>query len=221
MQTEGRGAKNGHRGIVLFLLVIVVLLAALSCVLTLRLWRRSDPSLAGSWQMQLNLRDTARERANAWLRAAALGELVDAGDYLPPLTVKVRLTLNADGSWTRRVDAGSLEKAQGEAEKALAEALNALLRLRVEDAGRPVGTEKETRALLENALGMPVEAYLRSYGPTLLPALDELQARFDGGGSYAVEGNHLRLGERRPRYLVDESLLLLTENNETEVYARA
>ena len=54
--------SRGHKIIVLLLLSVILLLAAIACALSLRLYKRSDPALAGHWQTELNLTDTAARR---------------------------------------------------------------------------------------------------------------------------------------------------------------
>ena len=221
MQQQKSGAGRGHRVIVILLLLVILLLAAISCGLALRLWRRSDPVVVGSWRMQADLTLLARERANAWLRAAALGEQTDAGAYLPPIQVPVDLKLTEDGQWSRSVDAGKLQEAEREAQTALAEALRALVCLRIRDAGRPEEDAAGAEARIESAVGMSAEDYLAACGPALLPTVEELEALYGGSGGYTIEGPYLHLeGLGSRRYLADEVLLTLAGDDGTEVYRR-
>ena len=214
--------SRGHKLIVLLLLFVILLLSAISCALSLRLYKRSDPSLAGHWQMELMLTDSASARAKLWLNAAALGDQVDVEACMPKLTAHVDLYLNNDGSWSRSLDGASLDEAREKAESALGNALRELARLRVVNTGRPVGTDAELDARLAAAAGMPLERYLAEYGPRLLPAADELRAQYDGSGSYQIEGVHIRFdGPDGARYLADDALLVLEFTDRTEVYRRA
>jgi len=214
--------SRGHKLIVLLLLFVILLLSAISCALSLRLYKRSDPSLAGHWQMELMLTDSASARAKLWLNAAALGDQVDVEACMPKLTAHVDLYLNNDGSWSRSLDEASLDEAREKAESALGNALRELARLRVVNTGRPVGTDAELDARLAAAAGMPLERYLAEYGPRLLPAADELRAQYDGSGSYQIEGVHIRFdGLDGARYLADDALLVLEFTDRTEVYRRA
>jgi hypothetical protein len=214
--------SRGHKLIVLLLLFVILLLAAISCALSLRLYKRSDPALAGRWQMELMLADSASARAKLWLNAAALGDQVDVEACMPKLTAHVDLYLNNDGSWSRSLDGASLDEAREKAESALGNALRELARLRVANTGRPVGTDAELDARLAAAAGMPLERYLAEYGPRLLPAADELRAQYDGSGSYQIEGVHIRFdGLDGARYLADDALLVLEFTDRTEVYRRA
>ena len=220
MPKEKKG--RGHKLIVLLLLSVILLLSAIACALSLRLYRRSDPSLAGQWRMELELTDIACARANAWLGAAELGGQVDVNDDMPRLRVAVELKLTEDGSWSRSLDADSLGNAQQKADAALHSALRKLLRLRIEYAGRPVSTDTELDTRLAEAAGMPVDTYLADYGPELLPTADALRALYDGSGSYEIEGVHIRFdGLDGARYLADDALLVLEFVDRTEVYRRA
>ena len=214
--------SRGHKLIVLLLLFVILLLSAISCALSLRLYKRSDPSLAGHWQMELVLTDSALSRAKLWLHAAALGDQINVETYMPKLTAHVDLYLDRDGSWSRGLDEASLDTARAMAESALGNALRELARLRIMSAGRPDGTDAELDARLADAAGMPLDRYFAEYGPRLLPAADELRAQYDGSGSYQIEGVHIRFdGLDGARYLADDALLVLEFTDRTEVYRRA
>ncbi len=214
--------SRGHKVIVLLLLSVILLLSAIACALSLRLFWRSDPILAGLWRMELDLTESASAGATLWLHGARLSEQVDVRDSMPPLSVHIDLRLNKDGSWSRSVDEASLEEAERKAEGALSDALRALVRLRVADAGRPAGTDAELEARIENAAGMPVSDYLSQYGPRLVPTADALKSRYEGSGSYQIDGVHLRFeGLDDARYLADDALLVLEFVDRTEVYRRA
>lgn len=213
--------SRGHKILVILLLFVILALAAISCVLALRLTRRGDSSLSGRWRMKADLTETARSRADSWLRRAALGDQISAADYIPRLALNVRLTLTEDGRWTREIEEDGYEEARAEAEQGLAKALTELLRLRIADAGRPPETAAEAEARIENAIGMSAEDYMRDYGPALLPTPDELHAFYDGGGSYQTEGQCIRLDGEEIRFLADDGLLVLMRPEGTEVYERA
>ena len=219
MKNKSRG--RGYRLVVLLLLAVCLALAAISCALALRLYARTDPKLVGSWRMRVDLTESARMRANTWLREAELGDRVDAGDALPRLEASVLLTLDQNGVWTRRVEETSYEAALAQAENALAVTLRELLILRIADAGREAGNAERAEARIQNALGMSTERWLSSWGPALLPSLTELRARWDGSGGFEIEGHTLRLNGGTARYLADERLLVLDGEDGTEVYERA
>lgn len=212
--------NRAHKAVVILLLVVIFLLAGLSCWMALRLFRTEETSPAGVWRTELDLTETARTAANAWLREAELGEQIDAGDALPPIRVAVFLTLSEDGSWTRRVDGESYRQAQDAASAALASSLRALLGLRIVDAGRAEESDEQLDARIYDAIGMTSAEYVAAYAPALLPELEELQAAHDGGGSWKTEGAQFKLdGQTKLYALLDEGLLVQVGSDTTEVYA--
>ena len=222
MSGEKRRTNRAQRALVILLMCVTLAMAGLCCALALKLYRREDPTLIGTWRMQLELTETARARGNAWLQDAKLGERVDVGEYLPRLTVPVELEIRQDGSWSRSVNTEPLAQTESAARAALADALRALLRLRIEETGRPTVTAAEAEEKIQTALGLTAEEYLAARGPALLPGEGELHARYDGGGSYVLEGAVIRFeGERSAQYLTDDTLLVLRFDDGTEVYTRA
>lgn len=214
--------SRGHRIIVLLLLSVILLLSAIACALSLRLYKRGDPALAGHWRMELDLTDSACGEAALWLNGARLSDRVNIREHMPALTVPVDLRLNKDGSWSRSLEETSLDEAERKAEGALRDALRELARLRVQDAGRPVGTDAELDTRLADAAGMPLDDYLAQYGPRLLPTADALRALYEGSGSWQIDGVHIRFdGLDDARCLADDALLVLAFVDRTEVYRRA
>ena len=221
MSNTPNSTGRGHKVIVILLLLVILLLAAISCGLALRLYRRSDPLLVGNWRMQADYTDLARERANAWLREARLGEQTDTGAYLKPVKLPVELHLREDGTWSRTFDPDKRAEAEKAAREALETALTELVRLRIQDAGRPEVTEQEAEDRIAEAIGMSAGDYLELYGPALLPTAEELEAAYTGSGVYQIEGPYLHLeGHASARYLADEVLLVLESEEGTEVYTR-
>lgn len=216
-----RQHRRGGRAVVILLLLVILALAVISGLLALKLSRREEPRLAGVWQMRAELTDTARTRADTWLQRAAMGEQVPAADYLPPLSVTVRLTLSKDGSWSREIRDGEYETARTAAEKGLAGALRELLCLRIADAGRPPETAAEAEERVQRVLGMSTEDYMREYGPALLPPLAEMHDFYDGGGSYRADTETISFDGEAVRYLADDGLLVLLRPEGAEVYERA
>lgn len=205
----------------ILLLLVILALAVIAGLLALKLSRREDTRLTGMWQMRAELTDTARSRADTWLQRAALGEQVPAAEYLPTLSVTVRLTLSADGSWSREIRDGEYESARTAAERGLAKALRELLCLRIADAGRPPETAAEAEARIQRVLGMSTEDYMREYGPALLPPLSQMHAVYDGSGMYHADGETISFDGESVRYLMDGQFLVLLRPEGAEVYERA
>ena len=212
---------RGHRVIVILLLLVILALAVIAGLLAMKLSRHEDPGLAGDWKMRAELTDMARTRADTWLQRAAMGEQVPAAEYLPALSVTVRLTLSPDGSWSREIRDGEYESARSAAERGLAKALRELLCLRIADAGRPSETAAEAERRVQRVLGMSTEDYMREYGPALLPSLSQMHTVYDGSGTYRADGETIFFDGEAVRYLEDGEYLVLLRPEGAEVYERA
>lgn len=92
-------------------------------------------------------------------------------------------------------------------------------------AGYAGGTDEESvEALVTEAFGMSTVDYLMSWGPNLLPTLEELQAQYDGSGTYqAAEGILIRqfmdgygqlIETRVERYIRKDASMVLTQEND-------
>jgi len=218
MPKERKRARNRNIGVVL-LLALVFLLSVFAGVLLLRELRASEQSPVGRWRMELDLTDHARTCANLWLREAALGDRVDAGDALPRLSVGILLTLDADGRWSRSVDRASYDAAAAAAVRAAGASLQELLALRLADSGR--STAGGAEALFRSATGMSPAEYLSRHGPQLLTPLAELEGRFNGGGSYTASDGRLSLDGRQFSFALADGMLILSDAGGSEVYRHA
>ena len=81
-------------------------------------------------------------------------------------------------------------------------------------------TDKEAiEALVTETFGMSTVSYLMSYGPTLLPSLEDLQAGYDGSGTYEIAEDILTrqveaggdVTTKAEYYIRKESNLILSE----------
>ena len=68
---------------------------------------------------------------------------------------------------------------------------------------------------------MSSNQYLESYGPRLLPTLEELRETYEGSGSYEIDGQRMRIDGQPVRCLVDDGVMALVRDGKTEVYERA
>lgn len=87
-------------------------------------------------------------------------------------------------------------------------------------AGYTGSTDKEAmESLVTETFGMSTVSYLMSCGPALLPSMEDLQAEYDGSGTYATaDGILTRQFEadgfvitKTERYIREDSDLILTE----------
>ena len=114
--------------------------------------------------------------------------------YMQGLTVRVKLNFqesaHSEGTFWCGVLPESYEACSQAAYEAFALAFQSLLAERLRMAGYTGSTDGESiEALVNETFGMSTVAYLTTCGPALLPSLEELQAQYDGSGTYtALEG---------------------------------
>ena len=156
-----------------------------------RLSRNQD--LSGEWTASLNMTERAAVTALSWLQEieAVSMSLEEVENYMQDLTIQVDLileqTARAEGTFHCYVVPESYEACNQAAYEAFAEAFQALLTERLLMAGYTGGTDKETiEALVTETFGMSTVDYLLSCGPDLLPSIEELQAQYDGSGTYGT-----------------------------------
>ena len=159
-----------------------------------------DKGLTGEWTADLDMTEQAAVTALGWLQdiEAVSVSLKDMESYMQGLTVQVNLTLEetarSEGTFCCNVLPESYEACNQAAYEAFAAVFRELLTERLRMSGYTGDTDKEAiEALVTETFGMSTVSYLMSCGPALLPSLEELQAQYDGSGTYeAAEGILLR-----------------------------
>ncbi|MCM1538377.1 MAG: hypothetical protein NC254_08265 [bacterium] len=159
-----------------------------------------DQDLSGEWTTDLDMTQRAAVTALSWLQEVegVSVSLEDMAFYMQDLTVRVSLTLEqsaraenaAEGTFRCYVLPESYDACRQSAYEAFAMAFRELVAERLLMAGYKGGTdEDDLEALVTETFGMSTVSYLMAYAPALLPSLEELQAQYDGSGSYeAAEG---------------------------------
>lgn len=140
------------------------------------------------------------------------------------LTIQVNLTFEetarSAGTFRCSVQPESYNACRQAAYEGFAGAFRELLAERLHMAGYTGNMDEEAvEALVAETFGMSTVSYLMTYGPALLPSLEELQAGYDGGGTYeAAEGiltRQFETGEavitRTEYYIRKDSSLVLSE----------
>lgn len=160
--------------------------------------------LSGEWTANLDMKQQAAVTAFSWLQdiEGVSISLEDMESYMQDLTIQVNLTFeqtaHSEGILERtfrcNVLPESYEACNQAAYEAFAMAFRELLTERLRMAGYADGTDDEDiEALVTETFGMSTVSYLMACGPALLPSLEELQAQYDGSGTYeAIEGTLTR-----------------------------
>lgn len=154
-----------------------------------RLSRNQD--LSGEWIASLNMTERAAVTALSWLQEieAVSISLEEMEASMQDLTIQVNLTLEqtarSEGTFRCYVVPESYNACNQAAYEAFAAAFQKLLVERLRMAGYTGSADTEAiEALVTETFGMSTVNYLMSCGPALLPPLEELQAQYDGSGSY-------------------------------------
>ena len=180
------------------ILLLLVLSLSISTVFLayLHFFKSDGRGLSGEWTAQLDLTEQAAVTAFIWLQdiEGVSVSLEDVESGMQKLTVQVDLNLEAttgsEGAFRCGILPESYNVCEQDAYEAFASVFRELLAERLRMAGYTGGTDKEDiEALVTETFGMPTVSYLMAYGPVLLPSLEDLQAQYDGSGTYeAAEG---------------------------------
>lgn len=178
---------------VVFTLLLIALSTSTAILTYLHFFATDDKNLSGEWTVNLDMTDQAAVTAFVWLQdiEAVSVSLEDMGTYMQGLTIQVNLTMeqtdNLEGIFSCNVSRESYDACKQAAYEAFAAAFKELLAERLHMAGYTVSADREDiEALVTEAFGMSTVSYLMSYGPALIPPFEDLQAEYDGSGTYEV-----------------------------------
>jgi hypothetical protein len=150
-----------------------------------------NQDLTGEWTADLDMTEHAAVTALGWLQdiEAVSISLEDMEDYMRGLTIQVNLTFaqtaRSEGTFHCYVVPESYDACNQAAYEAFAAAFQSLLVERLRIAGYTGNMDAESvEALVTKTFGMSTVDYLMSCAPALLPPLEELQAGYDGSGTY-------------------------------------
>lgn len=222
----GKTVKN-----ILLTLLILSLSISTALLAYLHFFASEDTKLEGEWTAELDMAQQAAVTALGWLQdiEGVSVSLEDIEPYMQDLTVQTHLAFEqtarsrgaTQGTFRCGIVPESYDACRQAAYEAFALAFQKLLAERLHMAGYTGGTDGENiEGLVKESFGMSTVDYLMSYGPALLPALEELQVQYEGSGVYeAAEGiltRHFGSGEAggaavRERYIRKELHLILTD----------
>lgn len=152
-----------------------------------------DKDISGEWTADLDMTQQAAFTALSWLQdiEGVSISMEDMESYMHDLTIQVNMTLEqtaqSEGTFHCSVLPESYDACNQAAYEAFAEAFRELLAERLRMADYTGGTDRETiEALVTETFGMSTVSYLMSYGPVLLPSLEDLQVQYDSRGTYVT-----------------------------------
>ena len=183
----------------IFTILFLALIAAIALLAYLHFFASDDMGLSGDkdisgeWIANLDMTQQAAFTALSWLQdiEGVSVSLEDIESHMQDLTIQVNLTLEqtarSEGTFRCSVLPESYDACNQAAYEAFAEAFRELLTERLRMADYTGSTDKETiEALVTETFGMSTVSYLMSYGPALLPPLEDLQVQYDGRGTYVT-----------------------------------
>ena len=181
------------------IILLLLTLSASTALLTyLHFFAEGDRDLSGEWTTDLDMTEYAAVTALNWLQdiEAISISLEDMDSYMPELTVQVNMTLEqtgrSAGTFQCNVSQENYDACEQAAYEAFAAAFQDLLAERLRMAGYTGSMDEDAiEELVTETFGMSTVSYLMSCGPELLPPLEELQAAYEGSGTYEVSGDIL------------------------------
>lgn len=213
--------KRRRRGGALLILFLFVLLLVIVAGGLFYWWKsRPERKLPGHWHRTVDYASQAELAAKEWLMAAEGGSEIDLKGYMGSISVGMDLILAQDGSWSCTVDENSYRTAQQQVYTALEQAFEDLLIIRAQDAGREMASREEAAQSIEDTIGMSCQEYLKLYGPSMLPSLEEIKGEYEGSGDWKAESGVLLRNGSGEAFLINTDLLVLSGANGTEVYYR-
>ncbi len=175
-------------------MVTILFLALGTCAILfafLYFFTSGDRNLSGEWTAEIDVTQQAAVTALDWLQdiEAVSISLEDMESYMENLTIQLNMTLEqtsrSEGTFHCHISPESYEACKQAAYQAFAQAFRELLGERLRMAGYEGDVEpEEIENLAATAFGMSTESYLMSYGPVLLPSLENMQAQYEGSGTY-------------------------------------
>lgn len=165
---------------------VTILLFVITCSLFVACQKKVVE--VGSYDDSLNLDEYVNMSAHDWLSDAVLGSEVDTYQYLDIPSVSINVVLMSDNSFVKSIDEESYNICLDAAYDGLAKAFRDLIRKRMFVAELDGNiTDEEIDSILMDEIGMPLDQYLREYGPKLLPSLEEIREDYDVSGAFVKE----------------------------------
>ena len=134
----------------------------------------------GTYDASADYSDYVIHQALDWLSDAAMGDDFAIEGYFDIPTVSVNVVLMSDNSFTSTVDESTYADCKEAAYKGLASAMRDFVRMRYSAAGKGDDLSDEAiDAILVEEIGMSLDSYLREYGPSLMPTIEEVKEDYN------------------------------------------
>lgn len=216
-----------------FILLLLTLSVSTAILAYLHFFASDDKDLSGEWTAKIDMTEQAAVTAFSWLQdvEGVYVSYEEIESYMQELTVQVNLTFEqterSAGTFRCNISPESYEACNQAAYAAFATVFQELLAQRLRMTDYAGSTDKEAiEELATETFGMSTVSYLMSYGPTLLPSLEDLQAGYDGSGTYEIAEDILTrqfetggdVTTKAEYYIRKESNLILSEEIDSVSY---
>ena len=184
--------------------------------------------IKGSWYKRVDVSKDIVENMEYYMGSFAGGEdaMIDLDKYIneEDYYVAYKVTLGWDGSYKEEFDEKSYEVCKDKAYEDLKTAVSEVLVKSLEAAN--VDTDKSAEELVNEAVGMDIDTYLRDYGPALLPNPEEFVSEGASEMTYDCSMKRITItsviDEKEEKsgfnYYISNGLLILENGNVTELY---
>lgn len=176
-----------------FILLFLTLSVSTALLAYLHFFASDDRDLSGEWTAEIDMTEQAAVTAFNWLQdiEGVSVSYEEIESYMQELTMQVNIifeqTERSAGTFQCNISPESYEACNQDAYAAFATVFQELLTERLRMTDYAGSTDKEAiEELVTETFGMSTVSYLMSYGPTLLPSLEDLQAWYDGSGTYEI-----------------------------------
>lgn len=211
---------------ILFAILFPALIVSTAILAYLQFFASNDRNLSGQWIAKLDMSNQAAVTALDWLQEieAVSVPMQDLQTNMQGVAVEMNLTLeqtaHSEGTFQCSILPESYDACSQAAYEAFATAFRELLTQRLHMAGYTGSTDEQAvEALVTESFGMPTVSYLKICAPDLLPSLEELQAQYNGSGTYQTANGILtrQFDDETSRvqeesYIRKDSTLILSED---------
>lgn len=220
---------------VVITLLFITLGISTALLAYLHFFASGDEDLSGEWITNLDMTEQAAVAAYSWLQdiEAVSVSIEDIESYMQDLAIQVNLsfeqTARSEGTFYCSVSQESYNECNQAAYEVFAFVFQEILAQRLHMAGYIDSSDGEDiEALVTEAFGMSTVSYLMSYGPALLPSLEDLQTLYNGSGTYeAAEGILTRQFDdgqhadtKAEYYISNDCNLILSEETSLILYEK-
>ena len=211
-------AKGRKKKLPVFIITFLLVFIAGGVFLCLLLMR-PERKLSGTWVTQKAIENDAHSAAKQWLDSARLGNEVNL-EGIDDVSVSLTLELYKNDTWKMYINEAEYTSRYNAAHQRLAKGLRSLLILRAAELGAEINEEQAEEAI-QKACGLSSDEFVEKYGPMLLPDAATVNAKYSLNGNYrAKNGVISRDGMEDMHFLVDDELLVMANDNDSETYHR-